>query len=89
MTCTDTLESTQRRYLSATNAITLVQHLTSKNIRDNTTKSFKKFAHYARRLSTLEWNYGTINNIATGAIALNTKTKWTNRSTQSTRIIIN
>ena len=85
MICIDTLENTQRIYWSAINVTTLAQHLTSKNIRDNTTKSLKKHAHYAKRLSTLEWNYGAINNIATRAIALNTENNLFNRSTQPTK----
>ena len=48
-------------------------------------KKYKKYAHCVRFL-ILEWNCGAINNIATGAIAPNTKTKWTNRSPQPTRI---
>ena len=85
-TCIGTLENTQRRHWNVINVITLAQHSILKNIGGNTTKSLKKYAHYAKRVSTLEWNYGAINNIATGAIAPNIKTKWINRTIQPTRL---
>ena len=76
--CIGTSENTQQRHWNVTNAITLAPHSILKNIGGNTTPSLKKYAHYATRVSSLEWNYGVISNIAIGAIAPNIKTKWIN-----------
>ena len=75
------LRDTQQRHWNVTNAITQALHSILKNIRGNITKSLKKYAHYATRVLSSEWNYGAISNIAIGAIAPNIKSKWISMTT--------